>query len=187
MSDPTPLGRMTRLLDSARIPYMLAGSFASTFYGPPRSTHDIDLVVDPSSESLDRLLDALDPTRYYVSREAAREALRARSQFNVIDLETGWKVDLIVRKERPFSREEFRRRQIARVAGVSVFVASVEDAILSKLEWAKLGGSERQLRDVEGMLAVHATALDIAYVEHWARVLAVVDLWTRVREQRSAR
>jgi len=186
MSEATPLGRIVQLLEEAGIPYMLTGSFASTFYGPPRSTHDIDLVVDPSARSLDALLQRIDPDRYYVSPEAAREALATRSQFNVIDMETGWKVDLILRKERPFSHEEFRRRQAARIVGVNVLVASVEDAILSKLEWAKLGGSERQLRDVAGMVTAHAARLDRVYIDHWARVLSVVDLWNRVREPSSA-
>ena len=140
MSDPLPLGRIVALLDRARIPHMLTGSFASTFHGPPRSTRDIDVVIDPTPE---RLLEELAPDRYYVSATAAREALALRRQFNVVDLETGWKIDLIIRKDRAYSREEFARRQPARVA-------SAEDTVLSKLEWAKAGESERQLRDVVG-------------------------------------
>jgi hypothetical protein len=182
MNDPLPLGRIVALLDRARIPHMLTGSFASTFHGPPRTTQDIDLVIDPSPEALEHLLQELPPDRYYVSATAAREALALRRQFNVIDLETGWKIDLIIRKERPYSLEEFARRQPARVASAQVFVTSAEDTVLSKLEWAKQGESERQLRDVVGVLKARGAALDIAYLERWVDTLSLAGLWQRARQ-----
>ena len=103
-----------------------------------------------------------------------------RSMFNVIDLSTGWKVDLIVRKPRPFSVEEFRRRLPARLLGVDVCVATPEDTILTKLEWAAMSGSDRQLRDVAGVLAVKRGELDIPYIELWAVELGVLELWRKV-------
>jgi hypothetical protein len=146
------LGRMVRALDDAAIPYMVAGSFASTFHGVPRTTQDIDLVIEPSGPKLLAFVASLSPQAYYVSEEAALDAFRRRSQFNVIDMATGWKVDLIVRRSRPFSAEEFGRRIPARLLGVQVFVATPEDTILAKLEWSAMSGSDRQLRDVSGVL-----------------------------------
>jgi hypothetical protein len=181
MSDTIPLGRVVALLDGAGIPHMLTGSFASTFHGPPRSTRDIDLVVDPEKESLERFLSSIAPDLYYVSAPAAREALARRGQFNLIDLETGWKVDLIVRKDRDYSREEFARRQRALVGSVAVFVTTAEDTVLSKLEWAKKGESERQLRDVAGVLASKGGDLDFAYLECWVSRLSLLELWERVQ------
>jgi hypothetical protein len=107
------LARMTGLLDAAGIPYMLTGSFASTLFGAPRTTQDIDIVIDPTLGALEKLLHALPDTEYYVSREAAREAYGAEGMFNLVDFATGWKVDLIIRKRRAFSQEEFTRRFLA--------------------------------------------------------------------------
>jgi hypothetical protein len=178
-----PLRQIVQQLDRAGVEHMLAGSFASTFHGDPRTTNDIDLVIDCDRASLDRFVRGLDPARFYVSAEAADEAWRHRGQFNVVLLDTGWKVDLILRKERAFSREEFARRQRAEVAGVPVWVASAEDTILAKLEWARAGESERQLRDVVGVLEARRGELDLAYVERWVRELGLSDLWARVRAQ----
>jgi hypothetical protein len=176
------LRRLVAALDAAGIPHMVAGSFASTYHGVPRSTQDIDVVIDPSPASLDGFVASLSPDDYYVDADAARDALRHRSMFNVIDMETGWKVDLVVRKARPFSEEEFRRRQPAELFGVRVFLATVEDSIVAKLEWARMGDSERQLRDVAGMIAVRGDSLDRAYVERWVSSLGLTELWKRVSE-----
>jgi hypothetical protein len=148
-------------LDAAGIAHMLAGSMASSFHGEPRSTQDIDLVIDPDPQSL--------------------TALRHRSQFNVIDTKTGWKVDLIIRKDRPFSREEFARRQTVDLLGVTAHLATAEDTILAKLEWAQAGGSERQVADVVAMLAIGGNALDDTYLDRWATELGVSDLLGQAR------
>jgi hypothetical protein len=150
---------------------MVAGSVASTFHGEPRATQDIDFVIDPNADALRTFVSGLDSERYYVGD--ADNALANRDQFNIIDTVTGWKVDLIIRKDRPFSRSEFDRRIRSRIAGVPVAVATVEDTILAKLEWSKRGGSERQLRDVVGMIAVAGTGLDLAYLTHWADELGL--------------
>jgi hypothetical protein len=153
MSDGSDfLRRLVAMLDRAQIPHMVAGSFASTLHGTPRSTQDIDLVIDPSGEALSAFVAGLAPDEYYASDAAAQDAFGRRSQFNVIDMATGWKADLIVRKTRPYSVEEFRRRKPERILGVDVFVATPEDTVLTSLEWAAMSGSERQLRDVTGIL-----------------------------------
>lgn len=176
------LARVVRALDSAAVPYMLAGSFASSHHGVPRATQDIDIVVDPSFDSLDRFLAALKGDDVYFDPDVARDEFKRRSQFNVIDGSTAWKVDVIFRKGRPFSREEMSRRLPAVVLGVDVFVATVEDTILSKLEWSKLGGSERQLRDVRAIVQTKGAVLDRAYIERWLDDLGVRELWAQACE-----
>lgn len=180
MSAGELLARMAAALEHAGMPFMIAGSFASTYHGVPRTTHDIDIVVDPTLASLESLLRQLPAESYYVDADVARDALRRRSQFNVIDMDSGWKLDFIVRKDRPFSVEELVRRQPAEILGARVFVASLEDTIVSKLEWAKLGASERQERDVAGLVDTHAATLDREYVEHWVRALGLEAQWQRV-------
>lgn len=173
------LGRVTHLLNAARIPFMVVGSFASTAHGLPRATQDLDVIIDPPSASeLEALLASMPAEDYYVDADAARDALQRRSMFNVIDLASGWKVDLILRKDRPFSREEFARRIKMTMLGVSAFVASPEDTIVAKLEWSKhAGGSERQRRDVAGVIASAGDALDRAYIERWVHDLDLDDEW----------
>jgi hypothetical protein len=97
-------------LETAGVPFMVVGSLCSTYYSQPRFTHDADMVIDPTAEQLARFLGLLGE-EYYVSPEAARDAMRRRSMFNVIDFGGGWKADLIFRKDRPFDREEFGRRR----------------------------------------------------------------------------
>jgi hypothetical protein len=103
--------------------------------------------------------------------------------FNVIDLETGWKVDLILRKQSAFALSEFARRTDVHLLGARVYVATAEDTVISKLSWARAsGGSERQLRDVAGVVAATGASLDRDYVERWVAELGLGDLWLRVTE-----
>jgi hypothetical protein len=168
-------------LDRAAIPYMVTGSLASTYHGEPRATLDLDIVIEPDEEGLSRLIAGLEAAGFYVDRAAALEALRSRSQFNAIG-RAATKVDFIIRKDRPFSIEEFRRRRPADLLGITGYVATVEDMVVVKLEWAVATGSGRQLRDVAGMLAVAGPSLDQAYVEHWVTALGLTDAWHRIRQ-----
>lgn len=168
------LAQIAALLEQADIPFMVTGSLGSSIHGRPRATQDVDLVIDPTGEQLGEFLGALGPG-YYVSRPAALAALASRSLFNVIDLDGGWKADLILRKDRPFSVEEFRRRQPAEVRGRTFSVATPEDVILSKLEWDRITPSERQVADAVHVAAVQGDRLDVAYLRKWAPELAVVE------------
>jgi hypothetical protein len=185
VSAETPEGivhRFAGLLEKAGIPYMLTGSFASGFHGSPRATHDIDFVIAPTSATLRQFVDLLAPERYYVSSESALEAYRRQSMFNIVDLASGWKIDLICRKSRPFSLTEFERRSLRDLGGDKIYLTSVEDAILSKLEWSKIGGSERQLEDVAGILKLQRDKMDLAYLERWVEELELGEQWRRAME-----
>lgn len=179
------IARVVRHLDALGIPYMITGSVASSFHGKPRTTHDADIVIDPDREGLERLVHELSAADFYADPKSAREALRRRRQFNVIDTASAFKLDLIIRKDRPFSHAEFARRQRADLPEAKqVALATPEDTILSKLEWAKKGGgSERQLADVRGILDVGGEDLDREYIERWAKDLAVLELWHRVARE----
>jgi hypothetical protein len=177
------LARLTAKLTTAGIAHMVTGSFASSFHGIPRSSQDLDLVIDPQPASLRCFLTDLPAADYYADLEAALDAFGRRGQFNVIDMATAWKADLIIRKARPFSVEEMRRRAEGDLLGARTFVASPEDTLISKLEWAKLGGgSALQLRDAAGVLAVRGNDLDFAYIERWITDLGLQDLWRGLRE-----
>jgi hypothetical protein len=183
LSAADSLRRLVDALDLAEIDYMLGGSFASTYHGAPRTTHDVDVVAVLDRAALPRLLERFPDDAYYVSADAARDAVRRRGQFNVIDFASGWKADIIVRKDRAFSREELGRRVRANILGVDTWIASAEDVVISKLEWAKKGGgSERQLRDVRGVLDQRGPDLDAVYIARWVDALGLQAEWRSVRD-----
>jgi hypothetical protein len=175
MSQRDFLAKLVAKLEDVSIPYMISGSVCSSLHGEPRATMDIDLIIDPASAQLETFIQSLGEG-FYVSKESALEAFQHRSMFNVIDHKAGWKADFIIRKERPFSLEEFGRRFPARILGIEVFVVSPEDAILSKLEWSKKGDSERHFRDALGVAVVQWDNLDKEYLNKWARMLSVTKL-----------
>ena len=166
-------------LERAGIPHMVTGSIASTYYGEARATRDLDIVIDPTAAALDRLVADLVNSGFYVDAEAARSALQARTQFNAIGLDAS-KIDFIIRRNRPFSVEEFGRRRPADLLGTPGWIATVEDMVVAKLEWAAATDSERQLRDVAGMLAVGGDGVDRDYVVRWVEALGLWDVWRRV-------
>ena len=174
--------RIRNALNAASVPYMLTGSFASSLHPTPRVTHDINVVIAPVLGSLEALLRQFPDKQYYVSRDAALQAYGTEGMFNVVDFATGWKIDFIIRKSRRFSLEEFDRRREEELDGVAVFVASAEDVVIAKLEWSKLGESERQLRDVSGILTSRSNKLGIDYIESWARQLDLLLHWERAKK-----
>jgi hypothetical protein len=184
VSVPDVLRRITAALTQAGISYMLAGSFASAYYGAVRSTRDIDFVIEATTEQLTYFIQSLPVGQYYVDLDAALQAHRRQSMFNVIDMASGWKIDLVIRKGRPFSREEFRRRQSVDLQDIPLFVASAEDVIVSKLEWSKLAQSQRQIEDVAAILRIRRDSLDHSYLERWIAELHLESLW--IDAQRAA-
>ncbi|MGQ0646226.1 MAG: hypothetical protein ACT4P7_01575 [Gemmatimonadaceae bacterium] len=177
MNGEALLRAMAEALRESRIPFMLTGSVASAYHGAGRATMDVDFVIDPDPVQLEVFLRRVAASGVYLSVEAAREALTHRTMFNVVDPESGWKADLIIRKGRAFSEGEFARRQPIEFFGVPVDVASLEDVVLSKLEWAKLGGSARQLDDVRALLALRRGEVDLAYVLPWVEALGLQKEW----------
>ena len=140
--------RVSEVLDLAAIPYMLTGSFASSYYGVLRATHVIDIVISPAPQNVKTLVQLLNEKDYYADLNAAIDAQRNQSMFNALDNQTGWKVDFIFCKSSAYAREAFQRRKAVDFHHTMMFVASVEDVIVSKLEWAKMGESTRQIEDV---------------------------------------
>ncbi|SPF44436.1 conserved hypothetical protein [Candidatus Sulfotelmatobacter kueseliae] len=181
MSVPEVFHRITSALGEAGIAYMLTGSFASAYYGTPRTTQDFDLVIAATAEQLRTFVQRLSKDEYYVDLDTALEAHKRQSLFNVVDMATGWKIDLIIRKSRPFSEEEFRRRKLIVLQGSPLFVASAEDVVVSKLEWAKLARSQRHIEDVASVLRIGWDSLDRAYLEKWILELRIEAEWKDAR------
>ena len=181
------LGRIASLLDRLAIPYLVGGSVASTLFGEPRGTRDVDLVIELRADQIEPLASALEPD-YYVSRSAMAEAVRDRRSFNAVDPNSGMKIDFFVRGDSDFDREEFaRRRREALVPGepATVWVKTPEDSVLRKLLWFRdgMGVSSAQWRDVIGILATRRDRLDHVHLDLWATRLGLVELLQRAREE----
>ncbi len=176
------LERIIDALAKAKIPYMLSGSTASSFHGRPRATNDTDIVIAPTREQLNSFIESLGKD-YYVSPQAVRQAFEISSIFNIIDHKTGGKADFILRKNRPFSVQEFERRRTAEIEGLRLWTTSPEDVILTKLEWAQNSQSEQQLQDALAVAVVQWERLDKDYLKKWAKDLQIEDFLKRLLEQ----
>jgi hypothetical protein len=172
--------QVVEVLDALGVPYLIGGSFASSVYGTYRATADVDLVADLKFEQVEPLVKAL-RGQFYIDDEAVRDAIRYRRSFSAIHLATMFKVDVFISQRRPYSQMQLERRVkqvIWPEPECSAYLASVEDNILAKLEWFRLGGevSDRQWRDILGVIKTQGERLDFAYLRQWAVALNVADL-----------
>ena len=169
---------VTQRLENAKIPFMLTGSLAMSFFAQPRYTRDIDIVIELNSSDVNKFT-ALFSGDYYVPVEAIRSSISLGSMFNLIHNEKIVKVDFIIRKSAQYREHEFQRRTLQTLGDVTTWVVSKEDLILSKLRWAKESASDYQLRDVRNLVA---TGCDRDYIEQWVVELDVADLWQELRQ-----
>ncbi|MBI4211774.1 MAG: hypothetical protein HY540_03970 [Deltaproteobacteria bacterium] len=161
-------------LDEAKIPYMLTGSMALNFYGHPRATNDFDIVITIQRFQKKNFVDLFQPD-FYISEEAVEDAMTHHSLFNVIDNESIFKVDFIIKKNDILSNQQFQRRSLKALGALNAYVISPEDLILAKLEWSAESLSEMQERDIRGLLRLLSSALDHEYLEKWADHIGQLD------------
>ncbi len=184
MSQQELLKKVADVLNDLGIDYMVSGSLVSSLQGEPRSTHDIDIVVAIHQSSAKPLTAAFPPPDYYLTEESILDALRTNGLFNLIDVNSGDKVDFWMLTDQPFDLSRFRRKRIEDVLGMRLAVSAPEDTILVKLHWAeKSGGSEKHIIDALRVYEVQYGLLDLEYLRNWARTLGVSSLLDRIEEQ----
>jgi len=169
--------------DQIGIPYAVCGSLSSSMHGVMRSTMDADIIADIRTEHIQPLIAALS-AEFYADDEMIRSAIVHYSSFNLIHYDTAFKVDIFVPKSRAFDRMQLDRRTAATVSTDpqrSIYITSAEDIILAKLEWFRMGGevSDRQWRDILGVIQMKAEQLDLPYLRQTAVGLGVLDLLER--------
>ena len=160
-------------LNRAGVAYMLTGSMASNHWGIPRTTRDLDFVVQLSAAAVAILVEAFG-SDYELDKQMVRSAFQPPYQFNAIDRRSALKIDFWLLRGDPFERTMFSRRLKTTLFGETAWIAAAEEIILHKLFGDKISPSDRQLRDVAGVVAVENEALDRAYLRHWASELGVV-------------
>jgi len=178
--------RVTTVLENLSIPYLIGGSLASALYGMVRTTQDADIVAEMRLAHLSPFVAALQD-EFYLDEELIATALQRNTSFNIIHRATMFKVDIFTPRSRPFLQSQLARAQrqtFTFETEVSAKFASPEDPILAKLEWYRLGGevSERQWRDILGVLKTRAGELDLGYLERWADELELTDLLERAQQ-----
>jgi len=162
------LKRVTESLEKKNIPYMLSGSIALNAYSVPRMTLDIDIVIELHEKQLDTFFEIFTDD-FYIDHNTVKEELRRHGMFNVIDFKSGFKVDFIIKKESDFRLNEFSRRRREPIADFEVWMVSPEDLIISKIDWIQELKSDKQIADIENLLAI--PGLDMSYIRFWCRRL----------------
>jgi hypothetical protein len=178
---------VTNLLDELGIPYVIGGSMASIIHGLLRTTMDVDIVADMQSGQIFPFVTSLQDV-FYVDEQMIQEAIRRRGSFNLIHLETMFKVDIFIPKARPFDQQQLKRRKAEQIRPDSdehIWVLTAEDVVLAKLDWFRLGGevSERQWRDILGVLKTQQASIDVDYLRQWAQSLGITDLIERALKE----
>ncbi|RLC96846.1 MAG: hypothetical protein DRI77_08015 [Chloroflexi bacterium] len=165
------------VLEQLDVPYMVVGGFAAIFYGEPRLTLDVDIVVDMKGRHIAPFVRAFPIPDYYVSEKGIRDSLQRRYPFNVIQPTTGAKVDLVPLLHDPFTRAAFQRRQRLEYDefGRSATFITPEDIVLAKLIAFRETGSDRHIRDVRGVLTAQWGELDLEAIRRGARTAEMLD------------
>jgi hypothetical protein len=176
--------KVTGVFEKLGVRYLIGGSLASTLHGMVRTTQDSDIITEMRSEHIQPFVTALQD-EFYIDEEMIAESIEHNASFNIIHRESMFKVDVFIPRPRPFDQSQLARAQrqtFTFETEISANFASPEDTILSKLEWYRMGGetSERQWRDVLGVLKTRAGDMDLAYLHKWAKELKVDDLLERV-------
>ncbi|HAK96291.1 MAG TPA: hypothetical protein DCM87_15190 [Planctomycetes bacterium] len=172
------LRKIIETLEDVHVPYALVGSMASGAYGEPRMTRDIDIVADLRAEHVSRLCAAFPAAEYYVSKDAAFEAVLHRGQFNIIHAASANKIDIMLPRRGPWEEQQLSRARRMRIfSDLDCSVAAPEDVIIAKLRYYREGGSEKHVRDIAGILKVSCSLVDREYVARWAEALGLGGTW----------
>jgi hypothetical protein len=175
--------KVTAVFEKLGVRYLIGGSLASTLHGMVRTTQDSDIITEMRPEHIQPFVAALQ-SEFYIDEEMIAESIQRNSSFNIIHRESMFKVDVFIPRPRPFLQSQLVRAQrqtFPYETEISAKFASPEDVILAKLEWYRMGGevSERQWRDILGVLKTRAGELDFDYLRKWAKELKVSDLLER--------
>jgi hypothetical protein len=188
VADPIAVAlRVAQALEACGVRYLVGGSLASSISGEPRSTLDVDMVVELTEAGVERFVGEL-RDEFHADIDALQRAVREKSSANLIHFGTSTKVDLFIVGGSPLDESQMDRRQEVPVATDPerrLFVYTPEDILLQKLRWYQLGEgvSDRQWRDILGIIVVQGEALDEAYVRDGAAILEVSDLLERALKE----
>jgi hypothetical protein len=168
-------------LEKLQIKYFITGSIASMFYGEPRFTNDIDVVADIKEEQIAGLMKLFPESKFYLSKDTVKNAIKNKSQFNIIHPASGLKIDIVISKEDDFDKSRFNRsKRVTPVEAIRAKFASPEDVIIMKMKYYKEGESEKHLRDIASIMKISGDEIDKSYIELWVNKFSLSDIWNTV-------
>ena len=171
-------------LERLRLPYFVTGSVATVYYGEPRFTNDVDVVVALPLHGVPRFCSAFPQPEFYLSEDAVREAVEHHGQFNIIHPTSGLKIDVMIPSNTPFNESRFARmNRVKPSKDYDAWFAAAEDVILMKLEYYREGGSEKHLRDIAGVLKISGDRVNRTYIASWAVRMGLESIWERVKNR----
>lgn len=163
------IDKICKILENKNIDYMISGSLALNHYVMPRMTMDLDLVIELNQKNIDGFLVEFDETKYYLNKNVILDEVERRGMFNIIDFETGFKIDFIVRKDNEFRQLEFSRKKRINLGETIVWMVTVEDLVISKLIWIQKLESQKQIADIKNLL--ESPNIDMEYIKKWIKKL----------------
>jgi hypothetical protein len=177
------LQKIIEVFEKLSIPYLVTGSVASMAYGEPRLTNDIDIVADIHLSHIPGLIAAFPKEDYYIDEEMIKDAIVRVGFFNIIHPASGLKIDVMIKNNVPFDHSRFKRARKITPGHYPADFASPEDVIIKKLEYYKMGGSEKHLRDIAGIFKISGESLDKKYIAEWATTLDVNEIWDLINKR----
>lgn len=175
---------ISKLLTDLKIPYLLTGSFATSYYGFPRATHDIDFVIEIETQNYPKLKDALIKLEkdFIIDMAEVQEGIKRHSHFEILHVDSGTKVDFWPLTKNKFNESRMKRRRELIIFKKKVWTISPEDLILTKLLWSKEVRSDRHMRDCVGIWKVQGDKLDRKYLKRWAARLKIENLFKEITQ-----
>lgn len=184
MSQQELLKFVIESLEDISVEYMVTGSVVSSLQGEPRLTHDIDIIISIQKKSIDTFIHSFSSRDFYLDRAAVFDAIKTQHVFNLIDKNTGDKIDFWILTDTPFDRSRFSRKYREEFLGLRLVVSRPEDTILAKLHWVQLsGGSEKHFKDALRVYEIQYEILDKEYLLKWSKSVNVESLLQKLFEE----
>jgi hypothetical protein len=177
------LKKVCQCFNQLNIPYLVTGSIASIAYGEARFTNDIDIVADIKKKHIRDILNCFPEEKFYLSEDSIKDAIVRKFQFNIIHPASGLKVDVIIKKKSEFDDMRFSRVKNFQMDDVGVSFSAPEDVILKKMEYYKMGGSEKHLRDIIGIIRISEELIQFDYIETWVNKLCLEEIWNSIKNR----
>ena len=178
------LEKTVKILTGNNIQYMLTGSIVSSLQGIPRSTHDIDIIISITKADIPKIIKSFSQEDYYINENSIEEAINNKSQFNILDINEGDKIDFWILTDSEFDKIRFSRKQKVILFNFEAYVPTAEDTILQKLYWSKLSdGSKKQYNDALNVFEIQYGKLDIKYMANWSKKLGIESLFNKIKSE----
>ena len=174
--------KVVEILNRINIPYLVTGALSVVYYGEPRTTHDIDLVVQIKEKDISTIIKNFQDD-FFISEESIRASIREGGMFNAVHKDTNFKVDFWILGADEFSSERFTRRIQTKILGTTMYLPTEEDVIINKLEWFKMSDIDKHYFDALGIYRIQGEKLDKEYINYWCKKKSTLKIWESISKE----